>query len=183
MKIGIISDTHDDIINTNKAIDIFKENDVSVVIHAGDFVAPPVVSEFKRLAENGVKIFGVFGNNDGERSGLKEAFEDINGDLFDDVGKIEIENLKFGIYHGTDVGKKQKMIDSGKFDIFIYGHTHAKDSRHEKLKNNSETIVLNPGTAHCPTKMYYTHSGYFKEATVLIFNTSSRQFEFYDLSK
>ena len=57
MKIGIISDTHDDIINTNKAIDVFKENNVSVVIHAGDFVAPPVVSEFKRLTKNGVKVF------------------------------------------------------------------------------------------------------------------------------
>jgi len=28
MKIGILSDTHDDIDNTNKAIDIFQENDV-----------------------------------------------------------------------------------------------------------------------------------------------------------
>ena len=36
MKIGIISDTHDDITNTNKAIDIFEENKVEVVIHADD---------------------------------------------------------------------------------------------------------------------------------------------------
>ena len=181
MKIGIISDTHDDIINTNKAIDVFKENNVMVVIHAGDFVAPPVVSEFKRLSENGVAIYGVFGNNDGEKNGLKEAFEDINGKLFDDVGKIEIENLKFGIYHGTDVRKKEKMIESGKFDVFICGHTHRKVG--ELIGKSGTTIVLNPGTAHCPTEMYHTPSGYFKEATILIFDTLSRQFEFYDLSK
>ena len=38
MKIGILSDTHDDIDNVNKAIDIFQENDVKAVIHAGDMV-------------------------------------------------------------------------------------------------------------------------------------------------
>ena len=32
MKIGILSDTHDDIDNVNKAIDIFQENDVKAVI-------------------------------------------------------------------------------------------------------------------------------------------------------
>jgi hypothetical protein len=66
MKIGIISDTHDDITNTNKAIDIFEHNKVEIVIHAGDMISPPVINEFKRLTENGVKFFGIFGNNDGE---------------------------------------------------------------------------------------------------------------------
>ncbi len=48
MKIGIISDTHDDIDNTNKAIDIFQKNDVKAVIHAGDIISPPVITEFYR---------------------------------------------------------------------------------------------------------------------------------------
>ena len=34
MKIGIISDTHDDVTSTNKAINIFEENKVEIVIHA-----------------------------------------------------------------------------------------------------------------------------------------------------
>ena len=63
MKIGILSDTHDDIDNTNKAIDIFQENDVKAVIHAGDIISPPVIREFYRLTQNGVKFFGIFGNN------------------------------------------------------------------------------------------------------------------------
>ena len=51
MKIGILSDTHDDIDNTNKAIDIFQENDVKAVIHVGDIISPPVITEFYRLTE------------------------------------------------------------------------------------------------------------------------------------
>ena len=62
MKIGIISDTHDDVDNTNKAIDIFKENDVKAVIHAGDIISPPIIKEFKRLTEIGVQFFGRFGD-------------------------------------------------------------------------------------------------------------------------
>ena len=181
MKIGIISDTHDDITNTNKAIDIFEHNKVEVVIHAGDMISPPVINEFKRLTENGVKFFGIFGNNDGEKDGLKNAFEFIGGKLLGDIGKIEIDRLKFCIYHGQDIKKKRKLIDSGKFDVFICGHTHRKVGK--LIGKSGTTIVLNPGTAHCPTEMYHTPSGYFKEATILIFDTLSRQFEFYDLSK
>ena len=101
MKIGIISDTHDDITNTNKAIDIFEHNKVEVVIHAGDMISPPVINEFKRLTENGVKFFGIFGNNDGEKDGLKNAFEFIGGKLLGDIGKIEIDG-------GEGVGRVTK---------------------------------------------------------------------------
>ena len=119
MKIGILSDTHDDYENTNKAIDIFQENDVKAVIHAGDIISPPVITEFYRLTEKGVKLFGIFGNNDGEKRGLKNAFKTIGGELLCDIGKIELDGLRFCIYHGQDLKKKEKIIKSGKFDIII----------------------------------------------------------------
>ena len=177
MKIGIISDTHDDLLNTNKAIDIFSQNNVSMVIHVGDFVAPPVVTEFKRLSKEGVRIIGVLGNNDGEKQGLKKVFEEINGELFRDIGKIEIDGLKFGIYHGTDVKKRQKMINSKKFDVCIFGHTHQK----EIDIDNESTIILNPGTAHYPVKMNYTHDKYFGESTIMVFETENKQSKIYYL--
>ena len=154
MKIGIISDTHDDITNTNKAIDIFEHNKVEVVIHAGDMISPPVINEFKRLTENGVKFFGIFGNNDGEKDGLKNAFEFIGGKLLGDIGKIEIDRLKFCIYHGQDIKKKRKLIDSGKFDVFIYGHSHTRYPKEEETTVNNHTIVLNPGSAHRAEKTF-----------------------------
>jgi hypothetical protein len=37
---GIISDSHDNRNNIRKAVDIFNQKDVCLVIHAGDFIAP-----------------------------------------------------------------------------------------------------------------------------------------------
>ncbi len=49
MNLGIISDTHDDLPSLKNAIKKFNENRVSYVIHAGDYVFPGVVKEFKHL--------------------------------------------------------------------------------------------------------------------------------------
>ena len=180
MKIGIISDSHDDVDNVNKAISIFEQNNVNTVIHAGDIISPPIVNEFKKLTDAGVKIFGIFGNNDGERKGLENAFAYINGKLLGDEGKIEIDRLKFCIYHGQDLKKKEKIINSQKFDVFIYGHSHTKDSTVVKNKKR-ETIVLNPGSSHSQARTNFSESQYFPAPSVIIFNTKTRESVFIDL--
>ena len=91
MKIGIISDSHDDVDNVNRAIDIFEKENVKTVIHAGDIIYPPIIKEFKKLTDRDVEFFGIFGNNDGEKRGLENAFSYINGKLLRDEGKIEID--------------------------------------------------------------------------------------------
>ena len=182
MKIGILSDTHDDIDNTNKAIDIFQENDVKAVIHAGDIISPPVITEFYRLTEKGVKLFGIFGNNDGEKRGLKNAFKTIGGELLCDIGKIELDGLKFCIYHGQDLKKKEKIIKSRKFDVFVFGHTHTKYPKGVDTKIINDTIVLNPGTAHNVAKTF-GGGQYFGESSIMIFDTTTKQFKFFDLEQ
>jgi uncharacterized protein len=74
MKIGIISDTHDDIENVRRAIGIFSKEEVLYVIHAGDYVFPGSVMEFKNL---NARLIGVLGNNDGERGLLLKAFLEV----------------------------------------------------------------------------------------------------------
>lgn len=181
MKIGIISDTHDDVDNINKAIDVFEEEKVEVVIHAGDIISPPMIKEFQRLTDSSVQLFGVLGNNDGEKKGLELAFNSINGKLLGDFGKIEIDGLKFGIYHGTDDKKVEKIINSNKFDVFIYGHTHRRFPENENIVKVRKTIVLNPGNAHSHTKMHYTNPSYFRKPTILIFSTNPKNIKFYNL--
>jgi putative phosphoesterase len=75
--------------------------------------------------------------------------------------------MKFAVYHGTNLAKKEQLIKSGKSDVFIYGHTHRKANRYI-----GTTRVINPGTA----KGFF---GLF--ATMAVFDTSSRKLEFINL--
>lgn len=178
MKIGIISDTHDDLTNTNKAIKIFDENNVQVIIHAGDIISPPIITEFKKLTDKGIKFFGILGNNDGEINGLKNAFRFIGGVFLDKIGKIEIDNLKFAIYHGQDLKKKDKLIKSEKFDVIILGHSHTRVPTEDNFEVSSKTLVLNPGNAHREEQIQYLQKPYFQKPSVIIFETTTRKFEF-----
>ena len=76
MKIGLISDTHDKIQNIRKAVRIFNDKHVDLVIHAGDFVNPIAVESLA-----GVKLVRVLGNNDTDIAGLTSTFDKIHGEL------------------------------------------------------------------------------------------------------
>jgi uncharacterized protein len=179
MKIGIISDTHDDIENVQRAIEVFNAEVVDYVIHAGDYIFPGIVKEFEKL---NAKLIGVLGNNDGERTHLLQNFLAIEGELKGEMGEINIGGLKFGIYHGTDKEVKEQLIKSGKYNIFVCGHTHKKEPAgysNGKYEDSRKTLILNPGTAH---KKVASLSGAFKEGGIIIFYLQTREFKFIDLS-
>ncbi|HEY9399446.1 MAG TPA: metallophosphoesterase [Nitrososphaeraceae archaeon] len=168
MNIGIISDTHDDLLTLDEAIKTFNERKVSYVIHAGDYVFPGVVKEFKNF--NG-KLVGVLGNNDGEKLGLLKKFEEIGGELQGEFGDLELAGIRIAIYHGTNNKLTEAIIASQIYDLVICGHTHLK--RDDKMGN---TLVLNPGCAH---KDFPNIDGNIEtEPSVIIFNTSNKSYQF-----
>jgi uncharacterized protein len=163
MKIGLISDTHDNIQNIQSATSIFNDKNVGLVVHAGDMVSPAAVVAF-----NGVKLIGVLGNNDLEIDGLTNAFDRIGGQLRGEICEMEQDDLIFAIYHGTNVRKKELLIRSGKYDVVICGHTHKTQN-----KKIGKTLIINPGTAN----------GWFfgYKATAAVFDTKTRELEFLNL--
>ena len=163
MKIGLISDTHDNIQNIRRAVREFNDNHVDLVIHAGDFVSPIAVESLA-----GVKLVGVLGNNDTDLPGLTSTFNKIHGELKGEIFETVYDGMNFAVYHGTSLAKKEQLIKSGKYDVFIYGHTHRKDNRYI-----GTTRVINPGTA----KGWIF--GFF--ATIAVFDTSSRTLEFINI--
>jgi len=179
VKIGVISDTHDDVENVQEAIQIFNKSKADYVIHAGDYVFPGVIKEFKKL---NAKLIGVLGNNDGEKNGILKSFIDISGELKGELGEVELEGLKFGVYHGTDSEIKENITRSKKYDILICGHTHRREpQRSGTIKDNKDTFVLNPGSAH---RKSVSISGLFDEVgRIILFDTQTKTYEFVDLSK
>ena len=134
MKIGIISDTHDNLPQIKKAVDIFNREKVEMVLHSGDFVSPFTYLELRNL---NCPFTGVFGNNDGDKLYLREKFEDI-GTLFPAPYIVNIDNKDIIMLHKEKL--TDSLVKSQKYDIVIYGHTHRVD-----LRKIGKTIIINPG--------------------------------------
>ena len=130
MLIGVMSDTHDRLPTIDAGLALFSERKVEAVIHAGDFVAPFAV---RRLLRHSGPLHVVYGNNDGERSGLLELMPQVqDGPLF-----VELGGRNILIHHFID-WCKQDDIESA--DIIITGHTHEVVNRFDRGK-----LFLNPG--------------------------------------
>jgi uncharacterized protein len=135
MKIGIISDTHDNVANIIKAAGIFTQKKADFVIHCGDIVAPATVAYFK-----GLKMKFIMGNCDGDIETIRKKIGEIDGEYLGETGEVKAGSRLIGIYHGTDPARLEGMINSGRFDYVLTGHTHK--SRDEKI---GKTRVINPG--------------------------------------
>lgn len=153
MKLGIISDTHDHLDHIRRAAAEFRKREVDLVIHAGDYTSPPAV---KALA--GLKMAGVFGNNDGEKLGIARVFEKIGGRFEGDFLKIDADGEAIAVYHGTIPEITEALGRCGLYRAVISGHTHKIENRLQ-----GRTRMLNPGSAH----------GFGKAATVMLYDTDS----------
>jgi len=130
MKIGIISDTHDNLPKIEKAVNFFNKNKVDFVLHAGDFIAPFSIPLLKKLT---CDWRGVFGNNDGEKVGLAGISE---GKIRPGPLRIELQDKKITLVHDL------ATIDSDREEagLIVFGHTH----KPEIIKKYNKLIV-NPG--------------------------------------
>src|SRR4029079_9311054 len=173
VKIGVISDTHDDIENTEKAIKIFNLTKVDHVFHAGDYVYPGIISLFKKLNKE-TKFYGVRGNNDGELMGITKQFAEIEHALFlNEFGKLLISSIKIGIYHGTNSDLSSSLVESQLFDILILGHTHVK-----RIENIGKTLVLNPGALN---RNFFSKKT-TDEPSVIIYDENRKLAEFININ-
>ena len=130
MKIGAISDTHDNLVAVGAALEYFQRAGVELLLHGGDYCAPFTL---KRLLEARLPVEGVFGNCDGERAGLANL----------------LPSLAAGHRHLELGGKKVCLVhDRGHLayedfeasDILVFGHTHAPLAERQEGR-----LVVNPG--------------------------------------
>ena len=132
--IGIMSDSHDNMDAIKKAVKAFNEAKVDLVIHAGDMISPFTVKEIEKL---NCDFKAVFGNNDGERDGLRRFFKGICHHA--DFKELEIVGKKFVVIHGTNEDLVDALVKSGKYDVVIRGHTHNLEI------NKGKCMMINPG--------------------------------------
>jgi putative phosphoesterase len=165
MLIGVMSDTHDNIVQTNKAVSTFNSLGVEHVLHAGDFISPFMIDSLKELA---APLTGVFGNNDGDRvllerkSGMLPSMK-ITGTF----ARIDLGGMRIGLVHGNDRELLETLVACGSLDLLVYGHTHRP-----KIRNEESLLVVNPGEV-------YGHLT--SRSTVALVDTGKRSAEIVDI--
>ena len=164
MIVGIMADTHDRLPLVDKAVKVLNEQKVELVLHAGDYIAPFVIPCFKPLK---AKFIGVFGNNDGEKDGLKKKFKEINAEIHGDFAEVTMDGLRIALVHGSEEELLGPLIDVESHDILIYGHTHEA-----KTYRKGRTLVINPGEV----------CGYLTEkSTIALLNSQTKEVKIIEL--
>jgi uncharacterized protein len=138
MKIGILSDTHNTIELAQKAVDIFKENGVDMVIHAGDITSPKMLGLFK-----GMKVKFALGNGDIDSEALNAESEKLGFGAIEPSAVLNVDGKKIILFHGNDIPLFRQSVASGEYDYVIKGHTHIFENY---LSGN--TRIINPGALY-----------------------------------
>ncbi|MEG3225410.1 MAG: YfcE family phosphodiesterase [Methanobacteriales archaeon Met13] len=134
IQIGIMADSHDNIPAIRSVVDLFNQKEVKTVLHAGDLISPFTAQEFKGLNS---KFEAIYGNNDGERAGLKLAYSEMC--VLEDFKEVKANGRKIAMIHGNNEALVNALEQSGIYDVVIRGHTHIINV------SDGPTLVLNPG--------------------------------------
>ena len=135
MKIGVLSDSHDNLPMIDAAMRRFAEAGVEAVLHAGDVISPFAARRLTGpLLPAGAELLCVYGNNDGERAGLAKVLEGIA----DGPVRAVLEGGRTIVMTHDAAGLTD--ADTAAADIVISGHSH-------EIVNETVggTLHLNPG--------------------------------------
>lgn len=162
MRIGILSDTHDNVWKLAEALDRLSQ--VDMVIHCGDLCSPFVV---KRMGEalNGIPVHIVWGNNEGDPFAIAKiasAYENIH--LHGPLAKLDLDGFKVGVNHYPEIA--EELAASGHFDLVCYGHDHTAH-----IEKRGDCLLVNPGEV----------MGLNGRSTVAIFDSESQTAELVEI--
>jgi putative phosphoesterase len=139
MLLALISDTHDNAANTQAAVELLKAHKPAAWLHAGDLVAPDMLSHFAGLNP----FHFVFGNNEYDHAAIRSHALALNLHCHGNFADLTLDGKRVGLLHGHDGTLFHELTRSGDYDYLIHGHTHLRhDSRVGK------TRIINPGALH-----------------------------------
>ncbi len=137
-RIGLMSDSHDNLPLIDEAVRKFNEAEVGLVLHAGDYVAGFVVPRLKELK---CRLVGVFGNNDGDHELLRKRFKETeNCEVRGRFAQVEAKGFKIALVHGDEPELQNALVNCGGFDAVVSGHTHVSVN-----KTKGKTLLVCPG--------------------------------------
>jgi putative phosphoesterase len=138
MRIGILSDTHNQYARTAQAVAALEAGDVEALIHCGDLTSPEIV----HLCNISRPSYFVFGNNDFDEDGLRTAIDAIGGTCLGLGGEIVLGGKRIAVTHGDSTSHFRHLLRSEP-DYLLFGHTHVALN-----ERDGPTRQINPGALH-----------------------------------
>ena len=138
MKLGILSDTHNELDRTRRAVALLREAGAEVLVHCGDIIDSEIVTACSLLP-----CYYVLGNNDTYNvTDLRTTIKETGGTCLMWSGELNLDGKRIGITHGhfhTDV----RNLMAAAPDYLLSGHSHiAHDQRVGSVRR------INPGALH-----------------------------------
>lgn len=135
MKIAIISDIHDNLINLEKCLRWCRENNIEELICCGDVTNCETLEFLSRNFAG--KIHLVKGNMEIYNEKEVERYDNIK--YYGRIGYFNINDKNIGFCHEPFLIRK--VLEQGECDIIFYGHTHAP-----WIEKQDGITTVNPGT-------------------------------------
>ena len=134
MRIGIVSDTHNNLKNCRRIVALFNDHAVDQVIHTGDITQAKTIEVFSRLD---APMSGVFGNNDEERESLEIAIERYDFHFVDPPLMLSWGGRNLVVVHDP---LDLEELDCCDIDVILHGHTHT-----QTIEFSESRLTFNPG--------------------------------------
>lgn len=135
MKVAIISDIHDNLVNLEKCLVWCGKNGIEEIICCGDVTN----SETIGILAGGFKgdIYLVKGNVELYDAGELRKYKNIK--YYERVGRVQLDKKWVGFCHEPYL--VDYVLKKGACDIIFHGHTHRP-----WMEEREEVVVVNPGT-------------------------------------
>ncbi len=163
MILAILSDTHDDLTNTARALEIARGRGAAQVLHCGDLTRASTLRLFV-----GLKVNFVHGNMDRdlpeiERTLMKLGHGSDAGLEFQAV----VDGVRLAAVHGHKAEALQQLVRFGSYDYVFCGHTHRR-----RNEMHGTTQVVNPGAVG---------GARLESASFCLLDTMTRDLDFIEL--
>jgi putative phosphoesterase len=134
VRIGVVSDTHNQLRNVYRIVELFNAARVDRVVHTGDITQARTLEVFSGLE---AKLVGVFGNNDLERDSLEAAARTAGIQLEEPPLSLAWHAKRLLVVHDPYFLTDENLAAH---DVVLHGHTHRPV--HERRNG---ALVFNPG--------------------------------------
>lgn len=134
MRIGVVSDTHDNARNVSRIVELLRGACVDRVVHTGDITRGATL---EMLARIDAPLFGVYGNNDVLRDELDSAAARLGIKLAEPPLEVTWDGQEILVVHDPREIEGALRADHR---LVLHGHNHLR-----VMERSPSRLTFNPG--------------------------------------